>query len=202
VSRRLIITGVAVAAVAGAVVPALAQTGPSSPVTVTTDTSNGVSAEVWVNGQPGVGGSVTPDGKACVGVSLQLPVCADASAVVATVEQSVSVQQPDLPVTVTHDSSNGVSVGVAAGSQPLVGASVSPDGTACVGFSKQLPVCAGGPINAPQSRQSLPIPPAGVYRDDYGTTVYAGDVGVRATNDGRVCPQVSTQLWPCVGGDG
>jgi hypothetical protein len=169
VSRRLVITGVAVAAVAGAVVPALAQTGPSSPVTVTSDTSNGASATVWVNGQPGVGASVTPDGKACVGVSLQLPVCADAGAVVDTVERSVSVQQPDLPVTVTHDTSNGVSVGTAAGN------------------------------NAPQSRQTLP---AGVYRDQYGTTVYAENVGVRVGNDGRVCPQVSTQLWPCVGGDG
>ena len=201
-NRRLVITGVAAAALAGAVVPALAQTGTAaSPVTVYTDTHDGAAAGASYNGQPVVGASVTPEGTACVGISLQLPVCADAGSVVGTVEQSVSVQQPSLPVTVTHDTSNGVSVGTAVGDQPLVGASVTPDGRACVGISEQLPTCVGGPIKT-QSRQKLPVPPAGVYQDQYGTTVYAGDVGVRATNDGRVCPQVSTQMWPCVGGDG
>jgi hypothetical protein len=49
-------------------------------------------------------------------------------------------------VTVTHDTHNGVSVGVAVGNQPAAGASVTPDGQACVGISLQLPVCAGGGI--------------------------------------------------------
>jgi hypothetical protein len=72
VSRRLIITGVAAAALAGAAAPAaFASTG--TPVTV--DTSNGVRVGVQQGNTPIVGASVTPDGQACVGVSLQLPVC-------------------------------------------------------------------------------------------------------------------------------
>ena len=75
-SRRLVIAGVVAAAVGGAVVPALAQTGAQQlPVTVHTDTHDGVAVSVDVNGRPGVGAAVTPDGTACVGVSLQLPVC-------------------------------------------------------------------------------------------------------------------------------
>jgi len=206
VNRRLVIAGVASAAIAGAVVPAFAQTGPAVPVTVYTDTHDGVSAGFYVNGQPGAGASVTPDGKACVGISLQLPVCADGSAVLDSIDPPGTATRqklPPLPVTVTHDTSNGVSVGTALGSQPLVGARVSPDGEACVGFSYEIPFCAGGPIkgalDGAQSRQYLPV---GIYRDDYGTTVYAKDVSVRVTNDGRVCPQVSTQAWRCIGGQG
>lgn len=200
-SRRLIITGVAAAAVVGAVVPSFAQSGPPVPVTVYTDTHDGVSAGFFVNGQPGAGASVTPGGKACVGISLQLPVCADASGVGAIIDPPGTATRqklPALPVTVTHDTSNGVAVGTAIGNQPLVGARVS-NGEACVGFSYEIPFCAGGPINGTQTRQALP---AGIYRDQYGTTVWAEDIGVRVTNDGRVCPQVSTQMWPCVGGDG
>jgi hypothetical protein len=207
VSRRLVIAGVAAAAVAGAVVPAFASTGTQpaatgSPVTVYTDTHDGVAAGFYVNGQPGAGASVTPEGKACVGISLQLPVCADAGPVGAIIDPPGTTTRqklPSLPVTVTHDTSNGVSVGTAVGSQPLVGARVS-GGEACVGFSYEIPFCAGGPIevDGAQSRQALP---AGIYRDQYGTTVWAEDIGVRVNNDGRVCPQVSTQLWPCVGGD-
>ena len=205
-SRRFVIAGVASAAVLGAVIPSFAQSGaqsgPSSPVTVYTDTHDGVSAGFFVNGQPGAGAHVSPSGEVCVGVSLQLPVCAGSEIGTVIDPPGTTTRQklPDLPVTVTHDTSNGVSVGTALGSQPLVGARVS-NGSACVGFSYEIPFCVGGPIKA-HSRQSLPLPKAGVYRDDYGTTVYAGDVGVRATNDGRVCPQVSTQLWPCVGGEG
>jgi hypothetical protein len=143
VKRRLVIAGVASAALAGAVVPALAQTGPSSPVTVYTDTHDGASAGFYVNGQPGAGAHVSPDGEACVGISLQLPVCAGGG----------------------------------------IGTIIDPPGTT-------------------STRQELPKPPVVVYHDEYGTAVGVGDVGVRVSNDGRVCPQVSTQMWPCVGGEG
>lgn len=200
-NRRLVIAGVATAALGGAVVPALAQSGSAtSPVTVYTDTHDGVSAGFYVNGQPGAGAHVSPDGQVCVGISLQLPVCADAGSVTDKVNQSVSVGS--LPVTVTHDTSNGVSAGVDFGSQPGVHASVTPDGTACVSFSEELPACVGGIGPSGQTRQSLPLPPVVVYQDDNGTTVGVGDVGVRAGNDGRICPLVSTQTWQCVGGDG
>ena len=74
-SRRLVIAGVAAAAVGATVAPSFAASAPSIPVTVTTDTHDGASVGVDVFGQPGVGASVSPDGTACVGVSLQLPVC-------------------------------------------------------------------------------------------------------------------------------
>ena len=70
-SRRFIIAGVAAAALGGAVVPTFAATG--GPVTV--DTHNGVGVGVQVGSQPGAGAHVSPDGQACVGISLQLPVC-------------------------------------------------------------------------------------------------------------------------------
>jgi hypothetical protein len=76
VSRRLVLVGVVSLAIGGAVVPSFAQSAPSLPVTVTHDTHNGVSVGVAVGNQPAAGASVTPDGQACVGISLQLPVCA------------------------------------------------------------------------------------------------------------------------------
>jgi hypothetical protein len=79
--RRLVITGVAVAAIAGAVVPSFAAT---SPVTVRTDTSNGVGVGVYYNNQPGAGGHVGTDGQACVGISYQLPVCTPAGIIQTT----------------------------------------------------------------------------------------------------------------------
>jgi hypothetical protein len=76
VSRRLVLAGVVTAAIGGAVVPSFAASAPTPPVTVTTDTHDGVSVGVFVGNQPGAGASVSPDGRACVGISLQLPVCA------------------------------------------------------------------------------------------------------------------------------
>ena len=140
VNRRLVITGVAAAAVLGVVVPSFATTGPDNPpVTVYTDTHDGVSAGFFVNGQPGAGAHVSPDGEVCVGISLQLPVCAGGG----------------------------------------VGTVIDPPGAA--------------------TRQSLPLV---VQHDENGTAVGYDNVGVRVGNDGRVCPVVSTQMWPCVGGDG
>lgn len=74
-SRRLVISGVAAAAVLGAVVPSFAQ---SAPVTVQHDTHDRVFVGVEVNGQPGAGASVTPDLQACAGIGEQLPVCTPA----------------------------------------------------------------------------------------------------------------------------
>jgi hypothetical protein len=135
VNRRLVIIGVAAAAVAGAVVPSFASTGPGSlPVTVHTDTSNGVSVGTTILGQPGVA------------------------------------------------------------------ASVENDGRVCAGFSYEVPQCVA--IVSPSTRQSLPGGGVVVRRDDTGTTVGAGEVGVHVSPNGRVCPLVSTQTWQCVGGEG
>ena len=71
-----------------------------------------------------------------------------AVAVAGTVVPSFAQSAPSVPVTVTTNTTNGVFVGVSVGSQPVGGAGVSQDGTACVGFSEQVPVCAGGPISA------------------------------------------------------
>src|SRR3954451_5366094 len=135
VSRRLVIAGVTAAALAGAVVPALASTG--SPVTV--DTSNGVAVGVHNGNTPIAGASVTPDGQACVGISLQLPVCTPGG-IIGGIEATIPQQEG--PVTI--DTSNGVGVGVTVGNQPVVGAHVGKDGTVCAGVSLELPVCVGG----------------------------------------------------------
>jgi len=186
VSRRLIIAGVAAAALGGAAVPAaLASTG--GPVTV--DTSNGVSVGVHNGNTPIAGASVTPDGQACVGISLQLPVCTPGGIVgpIGTTAQ----QATDFPVTV--DTSNGVSVGSHLGNQPLVGAHVGKDG-ACIGFSYEIPFCAGVSGNA-QTRQALPVT---VRHDDNGTAVGVGDVGVVIYPNGDGCPVVSTDNIRCI----
>ncbi|MDQ1694658.1 MAG: hypothetical protein QOJ03_11 [Frankiaceae bacterium] len=200
--RRLVIGGVVVAAVLGAVVPSFAQSFAQSsaqqlPVTVHTDTHNGVATGVDINGRPGVGAAVTPDGTACVGVSLQVPFCTPP--VIDTVNQSVSVSQ--LPVTVHSDTSNGVSVGVDVFGQPGAGAGVSPDGKVCAGVSEQLPVCVGGGGIRAASAQQPPLPPVVVRHDDNGSAVGVGDVGVVIRSDGSICPVVSTQDWMCLPGN-
>jgi len=131
VSRRLVIAGVAAAAIAGAVVPSFASTGPGQ-----------------------------------------------------------------LPVGVHTDTSHGVAVGTTIVGQPGVGASVDNNGRVCAGFSYEVPQCVA--IVSPNSRQKLPIPGVVVQRDENGTTVGAGEVGVHVSPNGRVCPLVSTQDWVCV----
>jgi len=128
--RRLVILGVAAAAVTGVVVPTFAQ---SSPVTVGVSTNDGVAVGVGINGEPGVGARVS-NGQACFGVSLEVPYC-------------------------------------------------TPQVT----------------IATPRARQSLPVLPVGVYHDDTRTAVVVGEVGVVIYSNGRICPGVSTQDWPCVG---
>jgi hypothetical protein len=108
-----------------------------------------------------------------------------------------------LPITVTHDTSNGVSVGVQDGNAPVGGASVTPDGQACAGLGEDIPVCTPPVLDAVHvgTRQSLPAPPVTLRHDDNGTAVGVGDVGVVVSPSGRVCPVVSTQAWQCVGGN-
>jgi hypothetical protein len=176
VSRRLVISGIAAAAIAGAVVPAFASTGASAtpdrqiciaisdqypnclpdvvgtigqtisqqqgPATI--DTSDGVGVGVELKGQPVASAHVSPDGQVCVGISLELPACTPGSIVGATNART----QQSLPITVTHDTSNGVSVGVRDGNAPVGGASVTPDGQACAGLGEDIPVCTPPVLDA------------------------------------------------------
>lgn len=126
-------------------------------------------------------------------VIIGVAAAAVAGAVVPSFAQSV-------PVTVTHDSQNGVFVGV--GGQSGAAARVSPDGSACAGLGEDIPLCTPpvldgiGPIGgAVSTRQSLPVT---VRHDDNGTAVGVGDVGVIVDNEGQVCPVVSTQDWQCL----
>lgn len=74
-SRRLVITGIAAAAMAGAAVPSFASTG--SPVTVHRD-SSGTTVGVTDNGVPVAGVTVYNSGAVCGGIGLQVPVCTPA----------------------------------------------------------------------------------------------------------------------------
>jgi hypothetical protein len=123
--RRLIVLGVATAAVAGAVAPSFAQ---SSPVTVHVSTTNGVAVGVDVNGQPGAGASVS-NGEACVGISLQVPACVAVPPLTTTRQK--------LPVTVYHDDTRTV-VGVSD-----VGVVVYSNGQICPAVSTQDWPCVG-----------------------------------------------------------
>jgi hypothetical protein len=194
--RRLVIAAAVGAAVVGTAVPSLASQTvtpkQSLPVGVTYSTQGGVFVGVTVNGRPGVGASVA-NGQACVGISLQVPVCADLPGVtVTTLPHDVTVG----PAHVWVNTTGGVAVGSALGSQPLAGAWVA-NGQACVGFSEEIPFCLpltqNGKASAPS--QSLPIV---FYHDDTRTVVGFRDVGVVIYSDGQVCPVVSTQDWQCI----
>lgn len=114
-----------------------------------------------------------------------------------------------LPVTVTHDTHDGVTVGVSFNGSPGAGVRVAPDGSVCAGLGEDIPVCtpavgdAIGPIGTARTAQSSPLPPVTLRHDDNGTAVGVGDVGVVVEQDGTICPVVSTQDWKCVpGGNG
>jgi len=78
--RRLVIAAAVGAAVIGTAVPSLALQSSTPkgtlPVGATVRTDNGVFVGTTIFGQPGLGASVA-NGRACVGFSLQLPVCAE-----------------------------------------------------------------------------------------------------------------------------
>lgn len=113
-----------------------------------------------------------------------------------------------LPVTVSVSTNGGVFVGTTIFGQPGLAASVA-NGQVCVGFSLEIPICAGVPpitvhhTATPASKtgtptQSLPGGGVVVYHDDTRTAVGVGDVGVIIYSNGDICPVVSTQAWRCV----
>jgi len=137
VSRRLVISGIAAAAIAGAVVPSFASTG--SPVTVTRD-SNGTTVGVHDGNTPVAGATVYNDGRVCGGIGLQVPVCTPAVGdVIGPIGTAGTRQQlPVPPVTLRHDD-NGTAVGVGD-----VGVIIEPDGTICPVVSTQAWKCIPG----------------------------------------------------------
>lgn len=120
---------------------------------------------------------------------------AAAAAVVGSVVPTFASSAGSSPVTVQVSTTNGVSVGVGAVGQPIAGATVSNSGQVCAGISEEVPVCTPTAART-GSRQSLPIV---VRQDSTGTTVVVGIVGVFVSNNGEVCPLVSTQTWQCIG---
>lgn len=122
--RRLVLTAVAGAALAGGIVPSFAQ---GLPVTVTESTKGDVVVGVAVDGQPGVG-VTAGSGHACAGVGEQVPVCAPIP----------EIQRPGrqkLPVVVQHDD-NGTVVAVG-----VIGVAISNSGEICPQVSTQDWMC-------------------------------------------------------------
>ena len=139
-SRRLIVCGVAAAAVLGAVIPSFAS--PRSPVTVTR-TSSGTTVAVTDNGAPVAGATVYNNGQVCGGIGEQVPVCTpavgDAIGPIGAAGTAQSSAVP--PVTVRHDD-NGTAVGVGD-----VGVIVYPDGSICPVISTDNVRCIPAPAN-------------------------------------------------------
>src|SRR4029077_17927027 len=103
--RRLVIAAALGAAVVATAIPSSAPAGPTSPVGVTESTDGGVFVGVTIDGRPGVGASVA-GGKACVGISLQVPQCATAPPMSDNIPRTVTAG----PAYATVDTSNGVAV--------------------------------------------------------------------------------------------
>ena len=171
------------------------------PVDVYTDTSNGgVTVGTALGSQPLVGASYY-EGTACVGFSLEVPFCASLPPM--TIGSPRTDTPIAVPVRVWYSTNGGIFVGTAFNAQPLVGASVA-GGQACVGFSYEIPFCAGLGTNAKTAHPAQPLPGGGVvfYHDDTRTVVGFNDVGVVIYSDGTICPVVSTQAWRCIPGAG
>jgi hypothetical protein len=133
VNRRLLISGVAAAAVAGAVVPSFAATGTTQlPVGVHTDTSNGVSVYTNIGNQPGLWASVDDNGRICGGFSYQVPQCV-------TLVSPSSRQQLPLPQVVVRQDDNGTVIGAGE-----VGLYFPKSGGVCPLVSTQDWQCIGG----------------------------------------------------------
>ena len=132
-SRRLVISGVAAAAIAAAVVPSFATTGPGSPVGVHTDTSNGVAFYTNIGNQPLLWGSVDKNtGRICGGFSYEMPQC------VAIVSPNARQKLPLPPVVVQQDDNGTV---IAVGDAGLY---FPKSGGICPQFSTQSWQCIGG----------------------------------------------------------
>ena len=133
-NRRLLISGVAAAAIAGAVIPSFASTGTSQlPVGVHTDTSNGVAVYTNIGNQPGLSASVnTTTGEICGGFSYEVPQC------VAIVRPNSRQKLPLPPVVVRQDENGTV---IAVGDAGLY---FPKSGGVCPEFSTQSWQCIGG----------------------------------------------------------
>lgn len=131
--RRLVIAGVAAAAIAGAVVPSFATTGPGQlPVGVQTDTSNGVAVYTNIGNQPGLSASVDKNGRICGGFSYEVPQCVQ-------LVSPNSRQALPLPKVVVRQDDNGTVIG--AGD---VGLYFPKSGGVCPLVSTQDWQCIGG----------------------------------------------------------
>ena len=106
-NRRLAITGIAAAAIAGAVVPSFAATGGAQlPVGVHVDTSNGVAVYTNIGNQPGLFASVDKNnGQICGGFSYEVPQCID-------IVSPNSRQKLPLPPVVFRQDDNGTVIAV------------------------------------------------------------------------------------------
>ena len=134
-SRRFVISGIAAAAIAGAVVPSFASTG--GPVTVQRG-SSGTTVGVNLNGEPVAGATVYNNGQVCGGIGEQVPVCTPAVGdAIGPIGGTRTAQS--LPVQVRHDDqATGVSVGD-------VGVVRYSDGEICPIVSTQNWRCVQGP---------------------------------------------------------
>ena len=133
-NRRLLITGVAAAAIAGAVIPSFAATGGAQlPVGVHTDTRNGVAVYTNIGNQPLLSASVDKNtGEICGGFSYEVPQC------VAIVSPN-SRQKPPLPAVVVRQDDNGTVIAVGD-----AGLYFPKSGGICPEFSTQSWQCIGG----------------------------------------------------------
>lgn len=133
-NRRLLITGVAAAAIAGAIVPSFAATGGAQlPVGVHTDTSNGVAVYTNIGNQPLLYASVDKNnGQICGGFSYEVPQCVD------IVSPNSSRRLP-LPAVVVQQDDNGTVVAVGD-----AGLYFPKSGGVCPEFSTQDWQCIGG----------------------------------------------------------
>jgi hypothetical protein len=134
VSRRLAISGLAAAAVAGAVVPSFATTGPGQlPVGVHTDTSHGVAVYTNIGNQPGLSASVDKNtGEICGGFSYEVPQCV-------SIVSPNSRQKLPLPAVVVQQDDNGTVIAVGD-----AGLYFPKSGGICPEFSTQSWQCIGG----------------------------------------------------------
>ena len=135
-NRRLVLAGVAGAAVLGTVVPALAQ--PTLPKVTVTQQDGGVFVGVSQGGEPVAGVGSTSQG-ICAGLGEDIPVC---------VPVTTSIQPPPspatrqkLPVVVYHDDTR-TAVGVGD-----VGVVVYSDGEICPVVSTQDWPCVRTSLN-------------------------------------------------------
>jgi len=119
-----------------------------------------------------------------------------AAAALGVVVPSFAASSLPVGVHVTR-TSNSTAVGVSVQGANVAGASAYNNGQVCAGISQQLPVCTPS-VGAAHTRQQLPQPPVVVRHDSSGTVVAVGEVGVVISNNGEVCPRVSTQDWICV----